>query len=413
MGDTFGGQFFWKPELPERIGKRELAPPTWSWSDDTAMGRSVVVCLGAEQQIVPDTLAGLLAEEYQRQPTRGYGTMAHTVLQDINQGVPWQKAAGDVFDGSGSFGNGAAMRAAPVGAYFAEDITKVVKEAHRSAMVTHAHKDGQAGAVAVAVAAAWVTQNRAQDGRAMLDWVLSHTPESDTRSNLKQALDLPLSREPKEAASLLGSGDNITSQDTVPFALWCAARHLDSYSEALWATVSGLGDMDTTCAIVGSIVVLGDPNGIPTEWIKNSEPLNEEVSTLHEIAKVQTRQEKTDQAISIYSKIREHTPHDWRVHLGLGQLRFKKQQFREGLGHYQELARLAPKEAGPGFLDRAEWLFQKGDKAAIVWFIHAADCFLKKGESERFNAVCQRVIELGLEPIEQLVTDRIVSQASD
>jgi ADP-ribosylglycohydrolase len=56
------------------------------------------------------------------------------------------------------------------------------------------------------------------------------------------------------AAALLGNGSLISAQDTVPFALWCAAGHLDDYEEALWTTVSGLGDRDTTCAIAGGIV---------------------------------------------------------------------------------------------------------------------------------------------------------------
>jgi hypothetical protein len=36
----------------------------------------------------------------------------------------------------------------------------------------------------------------------------------------------------------------VSGQDTVPFALWSAACHLNDYEEALWATVSGLGDRD-------------------------------------------------------------------------------------------------------------------------------------------------------------------------
>jgi ADP-ribosylglycohydrolase len=58
------------------------------------------------------------------------------------------------FDGMGSWGNGAAMRVAPLGAWFAEDLDTVVAEAIRSAQVTHAHPEAAAGAVAVAVAAA-------------------------------------------------------------------------------------------------------------------------------------------------------------------------------------------------------------------------------------------------------------------
>lgn len=237
------------------------------------MGRAVVQCLNVHKKIEPTALARLLAKEYHREPTRGYGTIAHTILDEIWQGRSWQQAAGAVFDGKGSFGNGAAMRAAPIGAYFAEDTWRVIDESRRSAMVTHAHVEGQAGAIAVALAAAWVVKAQDLNGRIMLDWVWTHTPHGETRDNLERALNFSLSREPKEAAALLGSGERVTAQDTVPFALWCAARHLDSYSDALWSTVTGGGDMDTTCAIVGSIVALCAPDGIPKEWKSRTEPV--------------------------------------------------------------------------------------------------------------------------------------------
>ncbi len=274
MGDAFGGTYFWKPEVRERIRQRELQPPPWRWSDDAAMGRSVVQCLERHQGIDPNALATLFAQEYQRDPMRGYGTMAHSILDRLGQGVPWEQAAGEVFDGSGSYGNGAAMRVAPVGAYFADDIEQALHHALLSAKVTHAHLEGQAGALAVAAAAVWASQENSQNGEEMLAWAWTHTPEGETRSNLQKARDLPLDREPEEAASLLGSGDAITSQDTVPFALWCAARHLDSYCEALWTTVAGLGDLDTTCAIVGSLVILSAQDGIPEEWTAHAESMS-------------------------------------------------------------------------------------------------------------------------------------------
>ena len=57
----------------------------------------------------------------------------------------------------------------------------------------------------------------------------------------------------------------------MPFALFCAAHHLTSFEDAMWATVSGLGDRDTTCAIVGGIVALtSDP---PMAWLLSREPL--------------------------------------------------------------------------------------------------------------------------------------------
>ncbi|MEU4744304.1 ADP-ribosylglycohydrolase family protein, partial [Actinosynnema sp. NPDC023658] len=59
--------------------------------------------------------------------------------------------------------------------------------------------------------------------------------------------------------------------DTVPFALWCAARHPDDLEAALWATASAGGDIDTTCAVVGG--VLGARTAPPAEWVARCEPL--------------------------------------------------------------------------------------------------------------------------------------------
>ena len=82
------------------------------------------------------------------------------------------------------------------------------------------------------------------------------------------------------AAARLGNGSAVTAPDTVPFALWCAARHLSSYEEALWTTVSGLGDRDTTCAIVGGVVVMYVGAGsIPAEWLEHREQIPAWVSS--------------------------------------------------------------------------------------------------------------------------------------
>jgi ADP-ribosylglycohydrolase len=61
--------------------------------------------------------------------------------------------------------------------------------------------------------------------------------------------------------------------------LWCAARHIDNFEEALWNTVSGLGDRDTTCAIVGGIVALAVGHaGIPSAFVEAREPLDSDCS---------------------------------------------------------------------------------------------------------------------------------------
>jgi ADP-ribosylglycohydrolase len=154
----------------------------------------------------------------------------------------------------------------------------VVRQAALSAEVTHAHPDGQAGAIAVAIAAAVASRMgrgiEPRSGEALLRATFRHTPEGETMNGIAQALALPLDSDPRTAASVLGSGYRVLSWDTVPFALWCAARHLDAYEEALWATVTGLGDRDTTCAIVGGLVALSAGRGsIPAAWLEAREPL--------------------------------------------------------------------------------------------------------------------------------------------
>ena len=73
---------------------------------------------------------------------------------------------------------------------------------------------------------------------------------------------------------MLGSGYRISAQDTVPYVLWCAGQFLDDYEEALWQTASGLGDVDTTCAMVGGIVVLySGLEHVPEDWLARREPL--------------------------------------------------------------------------------------------------------------------------------------------
>jgi ADP-ribosylglycohydrolase len=50
-----------------------------------------------------------------------------------------------------------------------------------------------------------------------------------------------------------------------------AAHHGFDFETALWTTVAGGGDRDTTCAIVGSIVGLSAD--IPETWLRAREPL--------------------------------------------------------------------------------------------------------------------------------------------
>ena len=277
VGDAFGETFFVNPDVVEGlIAERALAARRWNYTDDTLMAVSIFSVLRQRGYIDQPTLARSFAERYDR--TRGYGPAMHRLLWEIKCGEDWAERAQSLFEGQGSFGNGAAMRVAPVGAFFADDMEAGVEQAARSSVITHTHVEAVAGAIAVAVAVARACELRESTVKParseFLDSVLPYVPESEVRSKIRQARDMADNASVQFAVSVLGNGVRVSAQDTVPFALWCAATYLSNYEEALWLTVSGLGDRDTTCAIVGGIVAsYTGVEGIPLEWFYSREPL--------------------------------------------------------------------------------------------------------------------------------------------
>ena len=277
VGDAFGEQFFTNnPDTEDvLIFGRTLPEPEWYFTDDTQMALSVVSILRQYGSINQDILGMSFGARYDAR--RGYGGAMHWLLPKLWQGGKWPELAPLLFEGQGSYGNGGAMRVPPVGAYFADDLHSVVKNAALSSDVTHAHPEAAAGAIAVAVGAALAAQHTGgpyPNRQEFLDLILPFVPNSIVREKIRHARRLDPSASVTLAVSALGSGHDISAQDTCPFALWCAGEHLDSYEEALWLTVSGLGDRDTTCAMVGGIVALSAGIGsIPAVWTAAREPL--------------------------------------------------------------------------------------------------------------------------------------------
>jgi len=249
-----------------RIEARRVPPAPWRYTDDTEMAMSIVEQLDDRGAIDPSDLVHRFAQRMD--VARGYGRGAYEILSAIRDGRPWHSVTANAFGGMGSFGNGAAMRVAPLGAFFEDDLERVVAEATRSAEVTHAHPEGIAGAIAVAIASALCASSDRYAPRKFLQAILEHVPRGYTYDGIEEACGLDDDCGPIVAAKTLGNGSGVTAPDTVPFCLWVVAQHLEgTYEEALWATVSALGDRDTTCAIVGGALVLRTgPEGIPAAW---------------------------------------------------------------------------------------------------------------------------------------------------
>ena len=278
IGDAFGETFFGEEsEILERLQQQRVQPGKWEFTDDTVMGIAVYKQLAKNGAINQDELAAEFARNYQLDINRGYGGTAHYILRTIAQGESWQTVSRSVFDGMGSMGNGAAMRAGPIGAYFGEDIAAVVTQARLSAEVTHANEEGIAGAVAVALMAGFASVYKSQaTALDYFDFVLQHLPASDTKAKIAKAATLSATCDIRTATAILGNGTKLTAQDTVPFALWCAIHQRADFEAALWRAVNGLGDRDTICAIVSSIVSLSAPAAtVPAQWRQQVEGVGE------------------------------------------------------------------------------------------------------------------------------------------
>lgn len=272
VGDAFGDRFFGPvEEVVPRIRARTLPDAPWKWTDDTAMALALVEVLERSGTIDQDAFARALAVRFKADRHRKYGAGAYGLLMSISEGGDWRFESRNLFDGTGSFGNGAAMRIAPLGAWFADDLDAVVREATASAQVTHGHPEGIAGGIAVAVASALAVRGK-ERGTAWMEAVALRTPRGEVHDGIRKAMALPSDTSVIDAAVALGNGSGVAATDTVPLCLWIASR-VDGYEDAMWATVSALGDRDTTCAIVGGILAAGGAS-IPSAWLAAREPLD-------------------------------------------------------------------------------------------------------------------------------------------
>ncbi|AWW37177.1 ADP-ribosylglycohydrolase family protein [Streptomyces cadmiisoli] len=271
VGDALGSQFFVPVNYP-LLMRRELPSGSWQWTDDTEMACSVVAVLAAHRRIDQDALARSFAEHHDFD--RGYGPAVNRLLRLVREGGDWRELAAELFKGQGSWGNGAAMRIAPLGAWYADDPEQATHQAEISAYPTHQHREAVVGAMAVAAAAARAAApGGPPSAESLLDDVVALIPKSAVGAGLRRARDMLDYGDAATVAAVLGCGRRTSAHDTVPFALWSAARSLGDYETAFWTTAQVGGDVDTNCAIVGGVIAAGKAGAPPAEWVGRTESL--------------------------------------------------------------------------------------------------------------------------------------------
>ncbi|MER5766418.1 ADP-ribosylglycohydrolase family protein [Streptomyces sp. NPDC001985] len=273
VGDALGSQFFVPVNLP-LLKRRELPSGVWQWTDDTEMACSVLAVLADHGRVDQDALA--LSFAHHHDFDRGYGPAVNRMLRLIREGGDWRELAAGLFNGQGSWGNGSAMRIAPLGAWYAEDPEQAIHQAEISSYTTHQHREAVVGAMAVAAAAALAAAPAGPPEPAeLLDGVIALVPRSAVGAGLRRARDMLDYDDASTVAAVLGSGRRTSAHDTVPFALWSAARSLSDFERAFWTTAQVGGDVDTTCAIACGVVAAGGAGRPPADWLERTEALPE------------------------------------------------------------------------------------------------------------------------------------------
>ena len=144
LGDAMGSRYEGGP-----AGRAAAWPgrEPLRWTDDTQMAMGLAESLIEKRAVDPDHLAKRWARKYEA--WRGYAGGARRLLEIVRQGGDWREANRSVFP-DGSFGNGAAMRAAPLGLFFHRTPDALVRGAEQASAVTHAHPLGIEGGVLIA-----------------------------------------------------------------------------------------------------------------------------------------------------------------------------------------------------------------------------------------------------------------------
>ncbi|MBK8093637.1 MAG: ADP-ribosylglycohydrolase family protein [Verrucomicrobiaceae bacterium] len=185
-----------------------------------------------------------------------------------------------------SAGNGAAMRSAIVGAFWANDEARRREFALAACRITHTDPRAEESALLVAEAAAMAANGLPSDGViSALESLITSAEMKSRFEALKRGLEAKTTVLDYAASIGCGRGVSGFAPNTVAVALYAWLRHRGDFQSALRTVIECGGDTDTVAAITGGICgAETGPEGISDAWIDGICDWPRSVSHIREVA---------------------------------------------------------------------------------------------------------------------------------
>jgi len=264
LGAPFEGRRKIKPEEIEAVAEQQ---EVLTYTDDTHMMIGVAESLIKVNGFDGGDMARTFVKNYELEPFRGYGPGPPRIFRLIRAGEAWDEAAQKLYRG-GSYGNGSAMRVAPIGVFYYDDQNKLKEVAVKSSLITHAHILGKEGAALQAYAIALATNLEPSVALAQGEFLAKLTDFTQDKVYQQKLAKLKrLLGEPDKAKTVAELGNGIEAFNSVPTAIYSFLAHPNSFVEAVLYAISLGGDTDTIGAMTGAIsgAYLGIES-IPDSW---------------------------------------------------------------------------------------------------------------------------------------------------
>ncbi len=223
------------------------------YTDDTHMTIGVAESLIASKGFDGEHMAQTFIKNYEIEPWRGYGAGPPRIFQMIREGEAWYSAADRIYKG-GSFRNGSAMRAEPLGLLYSCNLDELREIAYQSSSITNSHELDRKGSAfkACAVALTFNTPSDEDINREdFLSTLQNFVQDQLFREKVAQIRELLDEQDKTKVVTMLGNG--IEALRSVPVALYCFLRQTRSYKDTVIYAISPGGDTDTIAAMSGAI----------------------------------------------------------------------------------------------------------------------------------------------------------------